>query len=109
MFETRRDSTGQDKTDKTRQDTAGRLEFNFWTSGSFEAQPMSPSKPVMPPITSPPPAASSPSSKLGPISDEHFENDPQPPGTYAGQWSPEQEARFEERKRKLKQEIEDKK
>jgi hypothetical protein len=33
-------------------------------------------------------------SKLGPIPDEHFENDPAPPGTYAGRWSPEQEIRF---------------
>jgi hypothetical protein len=26
-------------------------------------------------------------SKLGPIPPEHFENDPAPPGTYAGLWS----------------------
>jgi hypothetical protein len=44
-------------------------------------------------------------SKLGPIPDDHFENDPQPPGTYPGKWSPEQEQRFEERKRKLKEEL----
>jgi hypothetical protein len=45
-------------------------------------------------------------SKLGPIPDDHFDDkDPAPAGTYPGDWSPEQQARFEERKRKLKEEI----
>ena len=44
-------------------------------------------------------------SKLGPIPDEHFENDVAPPGTYPGKWTKEQEAEFDAETQRLKDKI----
>lgn len=41
-------------------------------------------------------------SKLGPIPDDHFENDPQPPGTYPGKWSKETQAEVDAETARLK-------
>ena len=47
-------------------------------------------------------------SKLGPIPEEHFENDVAPVGTYKGKWTKEQEAAFDAETEELKKKLQGK-
>lgn len=44
-----------------------------------------------------------PNSKLGPIPEEHFENDPVPEGTAQGRWSQEQQEAFDKETERLRE------